>query len=122
MSSYWVRLVLVLHQFVYWARKIELIFNAFVHNLFHIGCCVFFLWQSGDQKKKGCNSYKGYFLEKMAQCSHISSKKSEIACSGILPKYSGVPQKNLLSSLNYSQIWLSTLVDDHLTKLEEKKP
>jgi hypothetical protein len=58
----------------------------------------------------------------MAQSSHISSKKIKIACSGMLPKYSGVPQKNLLSSLNYSQIWLTTIVDDHLTNLEEKKP
>jgi hypothetical protein len=82
----------------------------------------FFLWQSDDQKKKGCNSYKGFFWKKWPRVAIFPVKKTEIACSGMLPKYSGVPQKSPLSSLNYSQIWLCTLVDHHLTKLEEKKP
>ncbi len=82
----------------------------------------FFCGKVVTKRKRAATHTKDIFWKKWPSVAIFRVKKSEIACSGILPKYSGVPQKNLLSSLNYSQFWLSTLVDDHLTKLEEKKP
>jgi hypothetical protein len=70
------------------------------------------------------------FCAKMVESHHIlRGKKSrnfqiETIASSMSPEYSGVPQKNLLSSMTCSQIQLSPLVDDcqstYLTKLKRK--
>ncbi len=77
-----------------------------------------------------CNpSYKGFFCEKKG--SKLPDLEELIynflsAISSRWPIYiAGVLLKNLLSSLNFSQIWLMPLVDDcqcgYITKLKQKK-
>jgi hypothetical protein len=80
--------------------------------------------------KKGDVNATEVFCAKMVESHHIlRGEKSrncqiETIASSMSPEYSGVPQKNLLSSMTCPQIRLSPLVDDcqstYLTKLKRK--
>jgi hypothetical protein len=95
-------------------------------------CRIFFFWQNsplGDKKMGAVNATKA-FCSKMVESHCIlgggESRNCQIETivSSMSPEYSGVPQKNLLSSMTCSQIRLSPLVHDcqstYLTKLKRK--
>jgi hypothetical protein len=77
--------------------------------------------------KNHCVSWKNW----QRTCGALSNyliffKINNLRIGDMLPMYSGVWKKNLLLSLNFSQIWLNPFVNDYqstyVTKFGKKKP